>query len=32
MLDEKSSSLKKGDMFDGDTAFTLYDTSAFRSI
>jgi alanyl-tRNA synthetase len=29
MLDEKSSGLKKGDMFDGDTAFTLYDTFGF---
>src|SRR3954467_8158315 len=29
MLDEKSSGLKKGDMFDGDTAFTLYDTYGF---
>jgi alanyl-tRNA synthetase len=29
ILDEKSSSLKKGDMFDGDTAFTLYDTFGF---
>jgi alanyl-tRNA synthetase len=29
ILDEKSSSLKKGDMFDGDTAFTLYDTYGF---
>jgi alanyl-tRNA synthetase len=26
ILDEKSAGLKKGDMFDGDTAFTLYDT------
>src|SRR5881398_3754203 len=26
ILDEKSSGLKKGDMFNGDTAFTLYDT------
>src|ERR1700710_901666 len=25
ILDEKSATLKKGDMFDGDTAFTLYD-------
>src|ERR1700683_3280771 len=29
ILDEKSSSLKKGDMLDGDTAFTLYDTYGF---
>jgi alanyl-tRNA synthetase len=29
ILDEKSSDLKKGDMFDGDTAFTLYDTYGF---
>jgi alanyl-tRNA synthetase len=29
ILDEKSHSLKKGDMFDGDTAFTLYDTYGF---
>ena len=29
ILDEKSSWLKKGDMFDGDTAFTLYDTYGF---
>jgi len=29
ILDEKSNSLKKGDMFDGDTAFTLYDTYGF---
>ncbi len=29
ILDEKSVSLKKGDMFDGDTAFTLYDTYGF---
>jgi alanyl-tRNA synthetase len=29
ILDEKSSSLKKGDMFDGETAFTLYDTYGF---
>src|SRR5438045_1547637 len=29
ILDEKSGSLKKGDMFDGDTAFTLYDTFGF---
>src|SRR5665811_1507518 len=27
--DDKSSTLKKGDMFDGDTAFTLYDTYGF---
>src|SRR5258708_36839503 len=26
ILDEKSASLKRGDMFDGDTAFTLDDT------
>jgi alanyl-tRNA synthetase len=29
ILDEKSGSLQKGDMFDGDTAFTLYDTYGF---
>jgi alanyl-tRNA synthetase len=29
ILDEKSVTLKKGDMFDGDTAFTLYDTYGF---
>ncbi len=29
LLDEKSGSLKKGDMFDGETAFTLYDTYGF---
>jgi alanyl-tRNA synthetase len=29
ILDEKSRSLNKGDMFDGDTAFTLYDTYGF---
>jgi alanyl-tRNA synthetase len=29
ILDEKSGSLKHGDMFDGDTAFTLYDTYGF---
>ena len=29
ILDEKSASLNKGDMFDGDTAFTLYDTYGF---
>jgi alanyl-tRNA synthetase len=29
ILDEKSADLKKGDMFDGDTAFTLYDTYGF---
>jgi alanyl-tRNA synthetase len=29
ILDEKSSGLKKGDMFDGDIAFTLYDTYGF---
>jgi alanyl-tRNA synthetase len=29
ILDEKSVGLKKGDMFDGDTAFTLYDTYGF---
>src|SRR3981081_3702601 len=29
ILDEKSSGMKKGDMFDGDTAFTLYDTYGF---
>ena len=28
-LDEASKSLKKGDMFDGETAFTLYDTYGF---
>jgi alanyl-tRNA synthetase len=29
ILDEKSGALKKGDMFDGETAFTLYDTYGF---
>ncbi len=29
LLDEKSAGLKKGDMFDGETAFTLYDTYGF---
>jgi alanyl-tRNA synthetase len=29
ILDEESKSLKKGDMFDGITAFTLYDTYGF---
>jgi alanyl-tRNA synthetase len=29
ILDEKSAGLKKGAMFDGDTAFTLYDTYGF---
>jgi alanyl-tRNA synthetase len=29
LLDEKSGTLKKGDMFDGETAFTLYDTYGF---
>jgi alanyl-tRNA synthetase len=29
ILDEKSAGLSKGDMFDGDTAFTLYDTYGF---
>ena len=29
ILDEKSSALKKGDMLDGETAFTLYDTYGF---
>jgi alanyl-tRNA synthetase len=29
ILDEKSRDLKKGDMFDGETAFTLYDTYGF---
>ena len=29
ILDEKSAGLKKGDMFDGETAFTLYDTFGF---
>src|SRR5450631_1802250 len=29
ILDEKSRTLNKGDMFDGDTAFTLYDTYGF---
>jgi alanyl-tRNA synthetase len=29
ILDETSKSLKKGDMFDGETAFTLYDTYGF---
>ncbi len=31
ILDEKSASLKSGDMFDGETAFTLYDTFGFPS-
>ena len=29
ILDERSATLKKGDMFDGETAFTLYDTFGF---
>jgi alanyl-tRNA synthetase len=29
ILDEKSAVLKKGAMFDGETAFTLYDTYGF---
>src|SRR5690348_8229717 len=29
ILEEKSAGLKKGDMFDGETAFTLYDTYGF---
>jgi alanyl-tRNA synthetase len=29
ILDEKSRNLKKGDMLDGETAFTLYDTYGF---
>ncbi|MEX0751410.1 MAG: alanine--tRNA ligase [Xanthobacteraceae bacterium] len=29
ILDEKSRALKKGAMFDGDVAFTLYDTYGF---
>ena len=29
ILDDKSSALKQGDMFDGETAFTLYDTYGF---
>ena len=29
ILDEKSKGLQKGAMFDGDTAFTLYDTYGF---
>jgi alanyl-tRNA synthetase len=29
ILDEKSGGLKRGDMFDGETAFTLYDTYGF---
>ena len=29
ILDEKSRTLKKGAMFDGETAFTLYDTYGF---
>lgn len=29
MLDDKSAKLKSGDMFDGETAFTLYDTFGF---
>jgi alanyl-tRNA synthetase len=29
LLDEASKTLKKGDMFDGETAFTLYDTYGF---
>jgi len=29
LLEEQSKGLKKGDMFDGETAFTLYDTYGF---
>ncbi len=29
LLEEQSRGLKKGDMFDGETAFTLYDTYGF---
>ncbi|HWE79718.1 MAG TPA: alanine--tRNA ligase, partial [Pseudolabrys sp.] len=29
ILDDKSGGLKHGDMFDGETAFTLYDTYGF---
>ena len=29
ILDDASQSLKQGDMFDGETAFTLYDTYGF---
>ena len=29
ILDEKTAGLKKGDMLDGETAFTLYDTYGF---
>ena len=29
ILDEASKTLKQGDMFDGETAFTLYDTYGF---
>jgi len=29
ILDEESKALKSGDMFDGETAFTLYDTFGF---
>ena len=29
LLEEKSAGLGKGDMFDGETAFTLYDTYGF---
>jgi alanyl-tRNA synthetase len=29
LLEEASKSLKQGDMFDGETAFTLYDTYGF---
>jgi alanyl-tRNA synthetase len=29
ILEDKSGALKKGDMFDGETAFTLYDTYGF---
>jgi len=29
LLDDKSAGLKKGAMFDGETAFTLYDTYGF---
>src|SRR6185312_12270378 len=29
ILEDASKTLKKGDMFDGETAFTLYDTYGF---
>jgi len=29
LLEDKSAGLKQGDMFDGETAFTLYDTYGF---